>query len=194
MNLAPYRLILASGSPRRQQLLQELGLEFEIRLKNIEETYPENLPVWDVPAFLARKKAHAFQSELQENELLIASDTVVIHENKILGKPENEPHALAMLRALSGKKHTVVSGITLLTSTQELTESDHTEVYFLELEEIEIEEYIQKFQPLDKAGAYGIQEMLGMIGIEKIKGSYFNVMGLPTHLLWKMLKKFSSNS
>jgi len=194
MNLAPYRLILASRSPRRQQLLQELGLDFEIRLKDIEETYPKDLSVWDVPAFLARKKSFAFQSELQENELLIASDTVVIHENKILGKPKNEAQALAMLRALSGKKHTVVSGVTLLTSSQELTESDHTEVYFLELEEIEIQEYIQKFQPLDKAGAYGIQEMLGMIGIEKIEGSYFNVMGLPTHLLWKMLKKFRSDS
>ncbi len=189
MNLK-YYIILASQSPRRQQLLTEMGLSFEVRTKYIEETFPPTLAPADVPAFLSQKKAHAFKSQLTENELVITSDTVVIHENKILGKPQNEAQAYDMISSFSGKKHTVISAVTILTKHREMTQSDRTDVYFEILEDTEIQHYIQKFKPFDKAGAYGIQEMIGMIGIHRIDGSYFNVVGLPTHLLWKMLKKF----
>lgn len=188
-----YQIILASKSPRRRQLLQDMGFEFKIRTKNTEEVFPDTLPIDAVPAFLSRQKAMAFEPEITHRELIIASDTVVIHQNKILGKPQSKAEAYDMIYSFSEKKHTVISGVTVLTKKRSVTESDSTDVYFGKLEEAEIENYVEKYQPFDKAGAYGIQEMIGMIGIRRIEGSYFNVMGLPTHLLWKILKTFQDS-
>lgn len=184
-----YQLVLASSSPRRQQFLKELGLPFEIRLRAVEEIYPENLKAFEVAEYLAKLKASAF-SDLGINEILITGDTVVSVENQILGKPKNEKEAFEMLRTLSGKKHEVVSAICLKSLKTINVDHDITQVYFKQLSEEEIEFYIKNFRPFDKAGAYGIQEWIGQIGIEKIEGSYFNVMGMPTHLLYNMLQNF----
>ncbi|HET8839617.1 MAG TPA: Maf family nucleotide pyrophosphatase [Flavobacteriaceae bacterium] len=181
------QLVLASSSPRRQQFLKELGLPFEIRLRSVEEIYPQNLKAFEVAEYLAKLKASAF-SDLQANEILITGDTVVSIENQILGKPKNKEEAFEMLRMLSGEKHEVVSSICLKSLKNINVDHDVTKVYFKKLSEEEIEFYIKNFQPFDKAGAYGIQEWIGQIGIEKIEGSYFNVMGMPTHLLYKMLQ------
>jgi septum formation protein len=182
-------IILASQSPRRQQLLKSLDIDFKVIVKNTPEDYPENLAPEDVPAFLAQKKARVFLPEIT-NEIVIAADTIVILENEVLGKPQNEQDALQMLKKLSGKKHKVVTGVCLLTQTNEITFSDTTYVYFRNIKEEEINYYVQKYKPYDKAGSYGTQEWFGMIGIERLEGSYFNVMGLPVHQLYDQLKTF----
>lgn len=185
-----YKLILASTSPRRQQLMQDAGLSFQIRIKNTEETYPKELDQFKVPAYLSKLKAAPFRDELRENELLITADTVVCLDSEILGKPINREHALETLRKLSGNKHTVVTGVCLTTTQKQYCFSTFTDVYFRALSEDEIVYYVDTFQPFDKAGAYGIQEWIGYVGIERIDGSFYNVMGLPIQQLYNILKKW----
>ncbi len=188
MNLN-YPLVLASNSPRRQQLLMGAGMVFSVKTKNIPEDFPASMPVMDVPVYLAEKKARAFAEEL-ENEIIIAADTVVIIEGQILNKPQDEKEAFDMLSLLSGQKHEVVTGVCLFSRTKTVILSDLTEVYFRKLSETEITFYVNNYRPFDKAGAYGAQEWMGMIAIEKIVGSYFNVMGLPVHLVYEHLKQW----
>lgn len=185
-----YKLILASSSPRRQQLMREAGFDFEVRLREVPEVYPDNLPVEQVPEYLACLKASAFKEDLSENELLITADTIVSIHNKVVGKPHDRQQAIGMLRELSGNKHTVISGLCLTTSREQKSCSVFTEVFFRDLTEKEIVYYVDRYKPFDKAGAYGIQEWIGYIGIEKIDGSFYNVMGLPVQTLCRQLKDF----
>lgn len=189
-----YKIILASASPRRQQLMRDAGFEFEIRLKETEEIYPETLVSTEVPVYLSRLKAAAFADEIQESELLITADTVVCLGAKILGKPKNREHAVEILHQLSGQKHTVVTGVCLTTRHKQQTFSSFTDVYFKELTEDEIVYYIDRYKPFDKAGAYGIQEWIGYIGIKRIDGSFYNVMGLPVQQLYTTLQSFDKES
>ncbi len=185
-----YKLILASSSPRRQQLMQEAGFEFEVRLREVPEVYPDTLPVEQVPEYLARLKASAFNGDLQEDELLITADTIVSIHGKVVGKPRDRQQAVAMLRELSGNKHTVISGLCLTTVREQKSCSVCTDVFFRELTEKEIVYYVDRYKPFDKAGAYGIQEWIGYVGIERIDGSFYNVMGLPVQTLCRQLKEF----
>jgi septum formation protein len=187
------KLILASGSPRRKQILEEAGISFDVKNKNTPEEYSPLLPAEDVPVFLARLKAEAFRSEIKD-EIVITADTIVLKDHKILGKPADAKEAFSMLRSLSGIKHSVITGVCLFSLKKEVVFSDMTEVYFSHLEDKQIQYYIDNFKPFDKAGGYGIQEWIGMVGIEKISGSYFNVVGLPIHKLYKELKNFQINS
>jgi septum formation protein len=191
MNLA-YRLILASKSPRRQELLRSLEVDFEIRTKDVDEDFPEDLDPNLVAEFLAIKKSTAFE-ELAENELLLTSDTTVICNGKILNKAADYNEAFGMVEMLSGKSHEVITGVCLRTKNQRITFSETTRVTFATLTTAEIDHYIKKYQPFDKAGAYGIQEWIGMIGIEKIEGDFYNVMGLPLHRLYRALTQFTYN-
>jgi len=185
-----FPIILASKSPRRQQLLKEMGVAFSVKTKDTEENYPSEMKPSEVPTYLASKKAHALLDETN-NEIIIAADTIVLLDNEILGKPTNEQEAFDMLRKQSGKSHDVITGVCLLNKHKEICFSDTTKVHFKELSKEEIEFYITTFQPFDKAGSYGIQEWLGKIAINKIEGSYFNVMGLPTHKLYEALLSFN---
>ena len=192
--LANYDIILASGSPRRKQLLEELGIKFRIDVKPISETYPSDYPVEKVAQYISEFKAAAFQTaDLKSNSLIITADTVVILNNEILGKPIDEDEAKSMLSALSGERHKVITGVTLRTIKKRHSFSVWTDVIFKNLSNEEIEYYVQNFKPFDKAGAYGIQEWIGHVAIEKIEGSYFNVMGLPTHRLYEELLRFVEN-
>ena len=182
-------LILASKSPRRQQLLRDAGFEFEVIVKDTDESFPSDLPTAQVAAYIAQKKVVPFK-DLAKNTVIITADTVVINENQILGKPKDEEEAATMLQNLSNKSHKVTTGVCLTSSVNQITFSDTTVVHFKELSTAEIDHYIDNYQPFDKAGAYGIQEWIGMIGVKKIEGSYFNVMGLPVHKIYKELKKF----
>lgn len=188
-----YKLILASASPRRHQLMQDAGFQFEVRLKQTQEIWPEGLAVEKVPEYLAILKARPFSGELQEDELLITADTVVCLDQKILGKPKNRTHAIEMLHQLSGRKHQVVSGVCLTTTRAQNSFSAYTDVYFKTLSDEEIIYYVDTCQPFDKAGAYGIQEWIGYIGIKRIEGSFYNVMGLPVQQLYEALKCFPIN-
>ncbi|MEQ8909985.1 MAG: Maf family nucleotide pyrophosphatase [Vicingaceae bacterium] len=190
LNPQAYKLILASQSPRRKALLESLGYQFEQRIKEFEESYPENLSAEEVPEFLSIKKAKAHLAELKENELLITSDTVVILEDQILEKAANAEEAKQMLNALSGNTHQVVSGVCLSSQKKQKSFSVSTTVFFKPLKEVEIDYYIKHYQPFDKAGAYGIQEWIGQIGVEKIEGSFYNVMGLPVKELFEAIQKF----
>ena len=183
-------LILASGSPRRKLLLEDMGLDFEIRLKNIEEFYPDHLKGSEISEYLAKVKASPFHEELKENDLLITADTIVWLEGKALGKPEDKKEATAMLKKLSGKTHAVISSVALTSIEKQVIISDLTHVKFKNLSDEEIKYYIDHFKPFDKAGAYGIQEWIGYIGIEKIEGSYFNVVGFPVQKFYEALCKF----
>lgn len=189
-NLSNKQLILASKSPRRQELLKGLNLTFEIRTKDVEENYPADLKAEDVPIFLAEKKANAFLSELKSNEIIITSDTIVIHQGKILEKPQSKEQAHEMLRTLANSTHTVVTGVCIQSLEQKEVFSDHTEVEFSELSDEEINFYIENYKPFDKAGSYGAQDWIGFVAIKKLTGSYFNVMGLPVHLVYEVLKRF----
>ncbi len=189
--LKKYRIILASQSTRRQKLLQGLGIKFTIfTKKNIIENFPEDMPLKEVPRHLADLKSKAYESELGSNKILITADTVVILEEKIIGKPKSIAEAKEMLRRLSGKKHTVVTGVSLRDKYKQKLFSVPTDVYFKKLTDEEINYYIDTYKPVDKAGAYGIQEWIGYIAVEKIEGSYFNVMGLPVHELYRNLIEF----
>ncbi len=183
-------IILASGSPRRQYLLEELGIAFEIRLNKIDEVYPKHLGGSEITDYLAKLKAAPFKMELQKEDILITSDTIVWLENKAIGKPKTHDEAKKTLSKLSGKTHKVISSICLTTTEKQTTFNDTTLVKFKVLKEAEIEYYINKYKPFDKAGGYGIQEWIGYIGIEQIQGSYFNVMGFPTHKFYQEIIKF----
>lgn len=189
-NLKNYRIILASGSPRRKELLTEMGISFETILKKgIEETYPESLNAKLVPEYLAIQKASAYADELKNTDtIIITADTIVLHDEGILGKPSSEENAIDMLKQLSGKTHRVISGVAITTATKQISFSVKTKVNFRTLSDEDIEYYVHKFKPLDKAGAYGIQEWIGVVGIDHIEGSYHNVMGLPTQRLFAELK------
>lgn len=190
-NLEKYNIILASKSPRRQELLKGIGLGFSVMSKDVDESFSRNISVFDVAPFLSVKKAKAFdESELPENYMVITADTVVIVDDMILGKPKSGDEAREMLRLLSGKKHSVVTGVTIHTKEKTKTFSATSKVSFEVLDEDEIEFYVDNFKPFDKAGSYGIQEWIGYIGVNSVEGSYFNVMGLPTQKLYKMLKTF----
>lgn len=184
------KLILASQSPRRKELLQQLGLEFEIRTKKVDEIYPSHCEGAEIAEFIATKKAFAYRYELEEDEIVLAADTVVLHKGQPLGKPSDADEAREMLTRLSGEVHDVTSAVCLLSRHHKEIFSDTTRVHFKELKKEYIEYYIDKFKPFDKAGSYGIQEWLGMIGISRIEGSYFTVVGLPTHPLLHRLSKF----
>ncbi len=190
LDLNGFKIILASKSPRRHNLLQGLRIDFEIRTKHVDESFSEELKGAEIPEFLARKKADAFRDSLLENELVITSDTVVCLGDSVFNKPDTEEEAIEMIATLSGKSHQVITGVCLTTSGKQAVFSDVTKVYFAQLEKAEIEWYVKNFKPYDKAGAYGIQEWIGYIGIEKIEGSFYNVMGLPTQKLYVELKKF----
>lgn len=190
-NLKKYNIVLASKSPRRQELMKGIGLEFSVITKDVDESYPSNMSVYDVAPFLSLKKAKAFNDEeLPENYMVITADTVVIVDDMILGKPKDEADARGMLGRISGKKHSVITGVTIRTNDKLKTFSVVSKVSFETLDQEEIDYYVNNFRPYDKAGAYGIQEWIGYIGVNHVEGSYFNVMGLPTQKLYKMLKAF----
>ncbi len=184
------KLILASQSPRRSQLMADCGLEFEVMGYDLDESYPDSLAAAEVPEYLARLKSDGFPHELAENQVVVTADTVVICEGMILGKPKDEEGAKRMLRKISGRKHCVITGVVLRSKSHSLSFSCESEVYFRELSDEEIDYYVAKYQPLDKAGSYGIQEWIGYIGIERIEGSFYNVMGLPIQRLYTELKNF----
>ncbi len=183
-------IILASGSPRRQKFLKDLGLKFEIRLKEIEEQYPDDLKKAEITDFLAKLKAKPFKKELKNDEILITSDTIVWLKDKAIGKPGSPKEAKRMLKELSGKMHEVMTSVALTDIEHQVIINDITKVYFKELSNAEIDYYLEHYKPYDKAGSYGIQEWIGFIGIEKIEGSYFNVMGFPTHKFYQALLEF----
>ncbi len=190
-NLEKYRIILASGSPRRHALLAELGIDFDIDVRPVEEAYPTHLKGEEIALYLSRMKADAFETGFfNEKTLLITADTIVCIDGKVLGKPGSREEAIETLWQLSGKMHQVMTGICLRSKEKEKSFSVSTDVYFKELNEDEIAYYVDHFQPYDKAGAYGIQEWIGIIGIEKIDGSFYNVMGLPVQKLYEELRKF----
>ncbi len=179
-------IILASGSPRRQQLFKDLGLDFTIQLKEIEEIYPDHLKAEEIAYYLAELKANAF-TDLKPNDILITSDTIVWHKDKALGKPKNPEEAKTMIASLSGDTHKVITAVCFKTTDQIKAVHHATKVTFRQLSKEEIAYYVHTYNPMDKAGAYGIQEWIGFIGISNIEGSYFNVMGLPTHLVYETL-------
>jgi septum formation protein len=190
-DLKNYKLILASNSPRRQSLMKEAGLNFELRIPpEISEDYPANMQADTVPHYLAKIKASTFEGQLENNEIVITADTVVILSNRVLGKPKDLKDAFKMLNSLSGRKHEVITAVCFKSKFKEKIFSATSEVWFRKLSEQEINYYIHEFKPYDKAGAYGIQEWIGYIGVERIEGSFFNVMGLPIQMVYVELEKF----
>jgi septum formation protein len=189
-NLKDKKIILASNSLRRQELLKGLEVDFEIRVHPIAETVPPDLKPEYVAAYLSKLKSDAFKEELAENELLITSDTVVLNRSYVLGKPRTEEEAFDMLKSLSATTHKVITAVTIRSTSKKITVEDETLVTFRYLEEEEIRHYIKIYKPYDKAGGYGIQEWIGFIGVTRIEGSYFNVMGFPLHLIYEQLKKW----
>ncbi|MEG1543681.1 MAG: Maf-like protein [Tannerellaceae bacterium] len=186
-----YKIILASASPRRKELLRGLDIDFEVRLKpSLEESYPDTLQSDEIPVYLAEKKADAYRADLAADELLITADTIVWTFERVLGKPTTREEALAMLRLLSGHAHEVITGVCLVSCEKTLSFSVASAVAFAELSEEDISYYVDKYRPYDKAGAYGIQEWIGYVGVEAINGSFYNVMGLPVQRLYQELKKF----
>lgn len=185
-----YQIILASNSPRRKELLSGLGLNYEVRtLPGIDESYPETLQGEEIPVYISSKKASAYLDALKDNELLITADTIVWLDGRVLGKPADEKEACQMLRDLSGKTHQVITGVTLATTTFQKSFASVSQVTFAPLTEEEISYYVNHYHPMDKAGSYGVQEWIGFIGVERIEGSYFNVMGLPVQRLYRELKE-----
>ena len=185
-----YKLILASRSPRRQQLLLELGLKFDIVIKEYDEVYPEGLNGEEIARFISHSKAVSFINEISDNEIVIAADTIVWCNDQVLGKPVSHTDAIRILKEISGNTHEVITAVSLLSGKKELTFSESTKVTFEALTQNEINYYIDKYKPYDKAGAYGIQEWIGIIACSHIDGSYFNVVGLPVQRLYKELQKF----
>lgn len=186
-----YNIILASKSPRRQELLKGIGLNFNVLTKDVDESYPSRLSVYEVAPYLSLKKAKAFEdAELPDNYMIITADTIVVIGDEILGKPKDKENACEMLLKLSGKKHSVITGVTIRTKDRIKTFSAVSNVVFEKLDSEEINYYVDNFKPFDKAGSYGIQEWIGYIGVSAVEGSYFNVMGLPTQKLYTVLKTF----
>lgn len=189
-NLKKYKVILASNSPRRKELLAGLGVDYEVRtLPDVDESYPETLQGADIPLYIAKEKADAYVAMMQPGELMITADTIVWLDGKVLGKPQDKEDALQMLRTMSGRTHEVFTGVCITTTDWQRSFTAQTEVRFATLSEEEIAYYVDNFQPMDKAGAYGVQEWIGFIGVENISDSYYNIMGLPVQKLYRELLK-----
>ncbi|MDE6330301.1 MAG: Maf family nucleotide pyrophosphatase [Muribaculaceae bacterium] len=190
-NLQKYHIMLGSKSPRRRELLQMMRIPFDVvNINGVEEIYPDSMPAEEVPQFLSAVKADAFIPHLRDNDMIITADTLVILGERIMGKPASTDDACAMLRDLAGRTHRVVTGVTVATLSARTSFTTSTDVEFAPLSDEEIRYYVDNFQPLDKAGAYGIQEWIGAVAVRKIDGSFYNVMGLPVHRLWQELKLF----
>lgn len=190
-NLSKYKIILGSNSPRRKELLSGLDIKFNVKvIPGLEENYPETLDPQEIPVFLSKQKAEAYLSSLDDTMLLITADTIVWNGNAVIGKPKNRAEAIQMLRSLSGHEHHVVTGVCLTTMKKQMTFSVISSVRFASLNDEEIIYYVDKYKPFDKAGAYGIQEWIGYVGVESISGSFYNVMGLPVQRLYQELKIF----
>lgn len=190
--LKNHNVILASGSPRRQEFFKNLDIDFEIRLKPIKEEYPEKLRHFEITDYLAQLKSIPFEKELLDNDILITSDTIVWHNDKALGKPRSDDEAFQIIKSMSGQTHEVITSVCFKTKTYQKTVSSVTKVTFKEFTDNEIWYYIKNYNPTDKAGAYGIQEWIGQIGVTKLEGSYFNVMGLPLDLVYQTLMEIAS--
>lgn len=190
-NLKKYKVILASNSPRRKELLGGLGIPYEVKtMPDIDESYPEGLGCEDIPLHIARTKAEAYRPVMQEDELIVTADTIVWLDGIVMGKPKDKEEACSMLRNLSGRTHQVVTGVCITTKEKQTTFASVTDVTFASLTEEEISHYVNHYKPMDKAGAYGIQEWIGFVGVQRISGSYFNVVGLPIQRLYTELKRF----
>lgn len=190
-NLNKYEIVLASNSPRRKELLQRMGVNFKVRtLFGIDESYPDSLRGEDIVCYISRNKAKAYQSSMAPNELLITADTIVYVDGEVMGKPKNAEHAKEMLHKLSGKTHQVITGVTIVTAKRTENFGVTSQVKFTNITDEEINFYVDNYLPFDKAGAYGIQEWIGIVAVEEIKGSYFNVVGLPVQRLYQKLKTF----
>ena len=190
-NLKNYDIILASNSPRRKELLQRLGLPFKVRtLFGVDESFPENLRGEEIALYIARKKAEAYKSSMSSNELLITADTIVCLDGVVMGKPYGAENAKTILRQLSGRVHQVITGVTVLTQVKRESFAVTSHVKFANVTEDEVDHYVNNYLPFDKAGAYGIQEWFGLVAVEELRGSYFNVMGLPVQRLYTVLKQF----
>ncbi|KJD34287.1 septum formation inhibitor Maf [Tamlana nanhaiensis] len=190
--LKHHNIILASGSPRRQELLKNLGISFSVKLKSVKEDYPPRLTHFEISDYLSQLKALPYKKELQENDILITSDTIVWHKNEALGKPKTASEAFKMLQSLSNTTHEVITSVCFTTTNYEKTINAVTKVTFKALTDAEINYYINTFKPFDKAGAYGVQEWIGQIGVTKLEGSYYNVMGFPVNLVYKTLLEISA--
>ncbi|WP_397362364.1 Maf family nucleotide pyrophosphatase [Olleya sp. R77988] len=186
--LKDYHLILASGSPRRQQFFKDLELDFEIRLKEVDEVYPPELKHAEISDYLAQLKAKPFLEELEANDILVTSDTIVWHNNTALGKPKTKDEAFTMLKSMSNTTHDVITSVCFSTTTTKQTVNEVTKVTFKAFTDAEIWHYVNTYNPMDKAGAYGIQEWIGQIGVTNLEGSFFNVVGMPTHLVYQTLE------
>ena len=187
----PYKIILASNSPRRRELLGGLGLDFTVRvMEGIDESWPHDLKGQEIPLFISKEKAAPYKSTIARDELVITADTIVYVDGQVLGKPHDEADARRMLRLISGRWHEVITGVTLMTAEREHSFAVTTKVKFCNLSDSEIDYYIKNYAPMDKAGAYGIQEWIGYVGVEAIEGSYFNVVGLPVQRLYRELIEF----
>lgn len=190
-HLKKYEILLASNSPRRRELLAGLDIDYRVTaLPEVDESYPDTLSGEEIPLYISQEKAAAYRRFMKDNTLLITADTIVWLDGKVYGKPRNTADAKAMLQALSGKTHTVITGVTLTSLQKQISFAVSTEVTFAALDDDEIDYYVEKYRPLDKAGAYGVQEWIGYIGVTGLKGSYYNVMGLPIQRLYTELKKF----
>lgn len=183
------RIILASQSPRRQQLMKGLDIDFEIEVREVEEIYPDDMPAVEIPSYLAKLKSEAFDADIDDNTIVVTSDTIVIHEGKVLEKPKSREEAVEMISRLSDSTHTVVTAVCLSSTEGKVIFDDHTKVSFVKISDEEVGYYIDRYRPYDKAGAYGVQEWLGYIGIDRLEGSYFTVMGFPLHKVYAELKK-----
>ncbi|MBQ3538931.1 MAG: septum formation protein Maf [Bacteroidaceae bacterium] len=191
-NIKNYKVVLASASPRRRELMGGLDIPFVVQtLPDVDETFPKNLSGGEIPLYISKKKADAYRPMMKEDELIITADTIVWLDGKALGKPSDEEDARRMLRNMSGKRHSVFTGVTITTVKEQCSFVAQSNVSFALLNEEEIDYYIKKYKPMDKAGAYGAQEWIGYIGMENIEGSYFNVMGLPVQRLYNELKKIT---
>lgn len=189
-NLKNKRIVLASKSPRRQQLLKGLDVPFEVRTLDVDESFPPALQREEIPVFLSKVKAQAFRENMADDEVIITADTIVWVNDHVLNKPSSKEEALEMIQELSDNVHTVYTSVTVMSKDKTTTFVDETEVVFGVLSELEIAYYIDRYEPFDKAGAYGVQEFIGYIGIKELRGSYFNVMGLPVHRLYEILKEY----
>ena len=191
MKITNYKVVLASNSPRREELLRGIDIDFEVRvLPDIDENYPDNIPNDGIAELVATNKAKAYRKLLQEDELLITADTVVLLDGEVFGKPVDKEEAKKMLRILSGKTHRVISGVCLTSTKKQTSFSVASDVKFGKLTDQEIEYYVERYSPLDKAGAYGVQEWIGYVGVKHIEGSYYNIMGLPIQRVYRELIKF----
>ena len=189
--ISDYSVVLASNSPRRKELLAGLDIPYTVAaLPDVDESYPPHLTAEEIPLYISRKKSEAYRPFMDENTLLITADTIVWLDNEVFGKPENCDHARRMLQTLSGKTHQVITGVTIATKEKEQSFAALSKVTFARLQDDEIDYYLEHYHPYDKAGAYGVQEWIGYIGVERIEGSYFNVMGLPIQHLYRELKRF----